>query len=85
MLRADSLLRDLVALRARNEDAVVDLRTKTRRFLRLRRKIESDPSRPQPIKTQRGAGYYLAAKVESPNDRMLPVLSRRGRATRAVH
>jgi len=33
-------------------------------ILRLRRKIESDPRRPQLIKTQRGAGYYLAAKVE---------------------
>jgi two-component system, OmpR family, response regulator len=34
-------------------------------ILRLRRKIETDPRRPQLIKTQRGAGYYLAAKVES--------------------
>jgi len=33
--------------------------------LRLRRKIESDPRRPQLIRTQRGSGYYLAAKVES--------------------
>jgi DNA-binding response OmpR family regulator len=32
--------------------------------LRLRRKIESDPRRPQLIRTQRGAGYYLATKVE---------------------
>jgi DNA-binding response OmpR family regulator len=34
-------------------------------ILRLRRKIESNPSRPQLIRTQRGVGYYLAAKVES--------------------
>ena len=33
--------------------------------LRLRRKIESDPRHPQLIRTQRGAGYYLAAKVDS--------------------
>jgi two-component system OmpR family response regulator len=33
-------------------------------ILRLRRKIESDPRRPQLIRTQRGAGYYLATKVE---------------------
>jgi len=33
-------------------------------ILRLRRKIESDPRRPQFIKTQRGAGYYLEGKVE---------------------
>ena len=33
--------------------------------LRLRRKIESDPRHPQLIKTQRGAGYYFAAKVDS--------------------
>jgi DNA-binding response OmpR family regulator len=33
-------------------------------ILRLRRKIESDPRRPQFIKTQRGAGYFLEAKVE---------------------
>jgi DNA-binding response OmpR family regulator len=34
-------------------------------ILRLRRKIESDPRRPQLIRTQRGAGYYLATKVEA--------------------
>jgi two-component system, OmpR family, response regulator len=32
-------------------------------ILRLRRKIESDRRRPQLIKTQRGVGYYFAAKV----------------------
>ena len=31
---------------------------------RLRRKIEADPERPTIIKTVRGAGYVLAAKVE---------------------
>jgi len=34
-------------------------------ILRLRRKIESDPRRPQLIRTQRGAGYYLGTKVEA--------------------
>jgi len=33
--------------------------------LRLRRKIEPDPRHPQLIRTQRGTGYYLAAKVDS--------------------
>ncbi len=33
-------------------------------ILRLRRKIESDRRRPQLIKTQRGVGYYFAAKVD---------------------
>jgi len=46
------------------EDDVFD-RSVDVQVLRLRRKIEVDPSRPQLIKTQRGAGYYLAAKVES--------------------
>jgi len=30
----------------------------------LRRKLEADPSKPQLIKTQRGAGYILATNVE---------------------
>ena len=33
-------------------------------IVRLRRKIESDRRRPQLIKTQRGVGYYFAAKVD---------------------
>ena len=34
-------------------------------ILRLRRKIESDPSRPKLIKTERGAGYLFSARVET--------------------
>ena len=34
-------------------------------ILRLRRKLEVDPSRPNLIKTDRGVGYFLDAKVET--------------------
>jgi two-component system, OmpR family, response regulator len=33
-------------------------------ILRLRRKIEADPSHPAYIKTERGAGYIFAAPVQ---------------------
>ena len=32
--------------------------------LRLRRKIEPDPARPQYIRTERGTGYVFSATVE---------------------
>jgi DNA-binding response OmpR family regulator len=33
-------------------------------ILRLRRKLEANPSEPQFLKTERGAGYVLATSVE---------------------
>ncbi len=44
------------------EDDVFD-RSIDVQVLRLRRKIEADPSRPDLIKTERGAGYYFDAPV----------------------
>jgi DNA-binding response OmpR family regulator len=34
-------------------------------ILRLRRKLEANPSDPQLIKTERGAGYIFTATVET--------------------
>jgi two-component system, OmpR family, response regulator len=49
----------------REGDAEVFDRSIDVQILRLRRKIESDPSRPQLIKTERGLGYSFSAKVEA--------------------
>ena len=38
-------------------------------ILRLRRKLETDASAPDLIKTERGAGYFLDADVEMADDR----------------
>ena len=45
------------------EDDIFD-RSIDVQILRLRRKIETDPSHPELIKTERGAGYFFNAKVE---------------------
>jgi DNA-binding response OmpR family regulator len=52
----------LAASRVHDEE-VLD-RSVDIQILRLRRKLEADPSDPQLIRTERGAGYVLAAPVE---------------------
>ena len=54
----------LLELSRGNDDNVFD-RSIDVQILRLRRKIESDPSRPQLIRTERGAGYFFNAQVEA--------------------
>jgi len=49
----------------RGDDCEVFDRSIDVQILRLRRKIEADPSRPQLIKTERGLGYFFSAKVET--------------------
>jgi DNA-binding response OmpR family regulator len=49
----------------RGDDTEVFDRSIDVQILRLRRKIETDPSRPQLIKTERGLGYFFSAKVET--------------------
>jgi len=46
-----------------HDDQVYD-RSIDVQILRLRRKLESDPSQPELIRTERGAGYILTAAVE---------------------
>ncbi|HVY04894.1 MAG TPA: response regulator [Burkholderiales bacterium] len=53
----------LLELSRGNDDNVFD-RSIDVQILRLRRKIETDPSRPKLIRTERGAGYFFNAKVE---------------------
>lgn len=43
-------------------------------ILRLRRKLETDPSRPGLIKTERGAGYFFDADVEAESERRGQIL-----------
>jgi two-component system, OmpR family, response regulator len=57
------LSRDQLLEASRLYDDVYD-RSIDVQILRLRRKIESNPSEPQLIKTERGAGYYLDCDVE---------------------
>jgi len=49
----------------RGDDCEVFDRSIDVQILRLRRKIEADPSRPQLIRTERGLGYFFSAKVET--------------------
>ncbi|MEO8039142.1 MAG: response regulator [Betaproteobacteria bacterium] len=60
-----TLSRDqLLDLSRSNGDGVFD-RSIDVQILRLRRKLEADPSRPELIRTERGVGYFLDAKVEA--------------------
>jgi len=57
------LSRDQLLEASRLYDDVYD-RSIDVQILRLRRKVEADPSQPRLIRTERGAGYYLDCKVE---------------------
>lgn len=59
------LSRDQLLDLSRDHDDDVFDRSIDVQILRLRRKLENDPSRPELIKTERGVGYFLDAKVES--------------------
>jgi DNA-binding response OmpR family regulator len=54
----------LLELSRGHDDEVFD-RSIDVQILRLRRKLESNPSRPELIRTERGAGYFLNARVEA--------------------
>jgi len=60
-----TLSRDQLLELSRGHDDEVFDRSIDVQILRLRRKLESDPSRPELIKTERGAGYFLNARVEA--------------------
>jgi DNA-binding response OmpR family regulator len=59
------LSRDQLLELSRLHNAEVYDRTIDVQILRLRRRIEDNPTRPQYIKTQRGAGYLLDTLVET--------------------
>jgi len=59
------LSREVLLELIRGDDSEVFDRSIDVQILRLRRKIEADPSRPELIKTERGLGYSFSAKVEA--------------------
>ena len=59
------LSRDQLITLSRLHNAEVYERTVDVQIVRLRRKIEPDPARPELIVTERGAGYIFAPPVES--------------------
>ena len=59
-----TLTRDQLMELSRGHSDVFD-RSIDVQILRLRRKLEVNPSRPKLIKTDRGVGYFLDAKVET--------------------
>ena len=58
------LSRDQLLAASRVHDEEVFDRSIDVQILRLRRKLEADPSEPTLIKTERGAGYILDTAVE---------------------
>jgi two-component system OmpR family response regulator len=58
------LSREQLIAASRVHDEEVFDRSVDIQILRLRRKLESDPSNPRLIRTERGAGYVFAAPVE---------------------
>ena len=59
------LTRDFLLESTRGREAGPFDRTIDVQIGRLRRKLETDPGNPQIIKSVRGAGYILVAKVEA--------------------
>jgi DNA-binding response OmpR family regulator len=58
------LSREQLLVASRGDDGEVFDRSIDVQILRLRRKLEADPSAPKLIKTERGAGYVLTTAVE---------------------
>jgi two-component system, OmpR family, response regulator len=59
-----STRQQLLAASRLHDDDVFD-RSIDVQILRLRRKLERNPSEPELIRTERGVGYLLAASVET--------------------
>jgi two-component system OmpR family response regulator len=67
LLRAPNrtLTREQLLDMSRLHDDEIDERSVKTRILRLRKKLGSDPDKPNCIRTERGAGYVLHARVET--------------------